>query len=454
MNKVLLSLAFGSFSMALCAQTDPVITQWLINTTNLMGGHYVAGNSTPIADNVEANVQTVQYSPNWSYVTTNGIPAYLTGPFLDGNPSLATDQNAIFKFPRLPVQNTGTLTATTGGNIGVFINGVALFDYRDGVAWNAMTNALCGGPGNPPCPGGMGAVQDWSRDAVPAERAGFDCSKGHPAMGNYHHHQNPSAFNLDLVQVSTICDLYAADGLYVIDSMQHSPLIGFAYDGFPIYGAYGYANANGTGGIVRIRSGYQLRNITTRTTHADGTTVSTGPPVSATYPLGYFREDYEFIAHPGQEFYLDEHNGRYCVTPEYPAGTYAYFATVDANWNSAYPYVVGPTFYGVKTAVKVTSITEAVTTYTPGTTGVDAAEQGEGKVSVFPNPAGDMIAVQVNGLLREDLTVSLYDMAGKLVRTALIPQGATIWYLDTRTLYDGNYVVKVGNETRRVEVVH
>ncbi len=431
---------------------DPAITQWLINTTNLMGGHYVAGSSTPIADNVEANVQTVQYSVNWSYVTTNGIPAYLTGPFLDGNPSLATDQNAIFKFPRVPVQNTGTLTATTGGNIGVFINGVALFDYRDGVAWNATTNALCGGPGNPPCPGGMGAVQDWSRDAVPAERAGFDCSKGHPAMGNYHHHQNPSAFNLDLVQVSTICDLYAADGLYVIDSLQHSPLIGFAYDGFPIYGAYGHANANGTGGIVRIRSGYQLRNITTRTTHADGTSVSAGPVVSTTYPLGYFREDYEFIAHPGQDFYLDEHNGRYCVTPEYPAGTYAYFATVDANWNSAYPYVVGPTFYGVKTAVKVTSITEAVTTYTPATTG--EVSRATVPISLFPNPAGDLIAIQVRGLLREDLTVSLYDMGGKLVRSALIPQGATIWYLDTRTLYDGTYVVKVGNETRRVEVVH
>ena len=39
-----------------------------------------------------------------------------------------------------------------GGIIGIFINGVALFDYRDGVAWNTQTNALCGGPGNPPCP--------------------------------------------------------------------------------------------------------------------------------------------------------------------------------------------------------------------------------------------------------------------------------------------------------------
>ena len=49
-----------------------------------------------------------------------------------------------------------------------------------------------------------------------------------------------------------------------------------------------------------------------------------GPNVSTTYPLGYFREDYEFVAH-AEPFYLDEHNGRFCVTPEYPNGTYAYF---------------------------------------------------------------------------------------------------------------------------------
>ena len=54
--------------------------------------------------------------------------------------------------------------------------------------------------------------------------------------------------------------LYDADGLYVIDSTQHSPLIGFAYDGFPIYGAYGYKNTDGTGGVARIKSGYSLKN--------------------------------------------------------------------------------------------------------------------------------------------------------------------------------------------------
>ena len=77
---------------------------------------------------------------------------------------------------------------------------------------------------------------DWTRDAILAEMGGFDCSKGHPAQGNYHHHQNPSAFKLDQDVVSDICNIYDAEGLYAIDPNTHAPLIGFAYDGFPIYG--------------------------------------------------------------------------------------------------------------------------------------------------------------------------------------------------------------------------
>lgn len=448
MKKIILSLS-AFLPLVFSSQTNPAISAWLQNTTNIQGRHYVSGNSTPITDAVQANVQTVQYSTNFVYVSTTGIPAYVTGPFLDGNPSLASNQNAIFKFPLNPVQNTGTPTATTGGNIGVFINGVALFDYRDGVSWNPSTSSLCGGPGNPPCPGGQAAVMDWNRDAIPAEKLGFDCSKGHPAMGNYHHHQNPSAFKLDLNVISTICNLYDADGLYAIDSTQHSPLIGFAYDGFPIYGAYGYKNNDGTGGITRIKSGYQLRNITTRTTSPTGQSVSTGPVVSTTYPLGYFREDYEFISHAGNQDYLDEHNGRFCVTPEYPNGIYAYFATVDANWNSAYPYAVGPTFYGVKSAQKVTSITEATTVYT-STNGIENSDIKAVKISVFPNPAGDFIAVQAGGLMRENYTVELFDLNGKRIQTSTLYQGSTIVYFDTQSLYSGEYLVVLTNGKEKI----
>ena len=450
MRLICLSLFLSAY-LSTAAQTNPIITTWLQNNS-IMGRHYVSGNYTPIQDNVLANVQTVQYSTNWVYVSTKGIPTYVTGPFLDGNPSLASNQNAIFKFPLNPTQNTGTLTATTAGNIGIFINGVALFDYRDGVSWRNSTNSLAGGP-----IGGMGD-NVWNRDAVVAERSGFDCAKGHPAMGNYHHHQNPSAFDLDIVPISTICSLYDADGLYVINGNQHSPLIGFAYDGFPIYGAYGYLNTDGTGGVVRMKSSYQLRNISVRTHYADGTNVTDGPAVSTTYPLGYFREDYEYVAHPTEPDYLDAHNGRFCITPEYPNGIYCYFATVDANWNSAYPYVVGPTFYGNKTAAKVTSIAEPTTTYTATSTGIAPNNNAPAsEMTVLQDPINEIIAIQMNNLTQENFTIGLYDINGKLVQKTILYQGSTIAYFDTRTLYSGEYIIRVAGNgkmlVKRIAIV-
>ena len=440
MKKTILTLSLFASGLIAISQTNPAITAWLQNTT-VKGRHYVSGNPTPINDAaLTANVQTVQYSANYAYASTQGVPSYITGPFLDGNPSLTSNQNAIFKFPLNPVQNTGSLTSTSGGNIGVFINGVAMFDYRDGVSWKSSSNSLAGGP-----LGGMGDGV-WNRDAIVAEKAGFDCSKGHPAMGNYHHHQNPSAFKLDIVVTSTICNLYDADGLYVINSSAHSPLIGFAYDGFPVYGAYGFQNANGTGPIVRMKSSWSLRSITTRTTlYTGATATSTGPAVSATYPLGYFKEDYTYTA-PTASDYLDDHNGRFCVTPEYPAGIYCYFATVDANHNSAYPYLVGPTYYGTKVATKVTSITESVTTYTT-TTGLYKNNIDNAKVTVFPNPTSEIIAVQITDLVTENYEVVLTDMLGKLVAKTNLNKGSTIVYLDTKTLYAGEYFVTLISES-------
>ena len=426
------------------AQTNPIITSWLQNTT-ITGRHYVSGNSTPIVDATLANVQSVQFNSTTVYVTATGIPAYITGPF-QGNPSIATAQNKIFKFSLNPTQNTGTLSATTGGNIGVFKNGVALFDYRDGVAWSSTTNALCGGPGNPACTGGPGTTQAWNRDAIPAEMNGFDCAKAHPANGNYHHHQNPSAFRLDINVLSTICTTYPSDGLYVIESSVHSPLLGFAYDGFPIYGAYAYANTDGTGAITRMKSSYQLRVMTTRTN---------GPAVSTTYPLGYFREDYEYVDHTssGDASYLDVHNGRICNTPEYPVslypnGIYCYFATVDANYNSAYPYVVGPTFYGTVCTSTPGSDCNVVTTIPTGTTTYLANNTfnfNDTKVIIAPNPTQDFIAIQTQ-MVENDLKVELIDELGKVVKTSQILQGSTLSIIETDTVYNGLYFIRISNK--------
>ena len=414
------------------AQTNPAITSWLQNTITT-GTFYQSGNSTPISNGILVNCQQVRYNTTDVYVNTTGVPAYPTGIFTgDGNPSNATDQAAIYRIPLNPVQNTGTLTATNAGNIGIFINGVSLFDYRDGVAWNNSTGALCGGPGNPPCPGGPSATQAWNRDAIPAEKLGFDCSKGHPAMGNYHHHQNPTAFKYDYNVISTICSTYDAEGLYVMNPSQHSPLIGFAYDGFPIYGAYAYTNTNGTGGISRMKSGYELSSNTTRTN---------GPAVNSTYFNGYFREDYVFVSHPSDPTYLDEHNGRFCITPEYPAGIYCYFATVDANHNSAYPYVVGPTFYGVKTGTKVTTVPGGTSTYVLSS---NEFSLDNSNIMVYPNPSQDFITIQID-FAENDYKVELINELGQIVKTTKILQGTTMCTIELDTVYNGIYFIKISN---------
>ena len=121
-------------------------------------------------------------------------------------------------------------------------------------------------------------------------------------------------------------------------SLNHSPIIGWAYDGNPIYGPYGYDRKDG--GVARImRSGYSLK-----------TSRENGPPISD-FPLGFFIEDYEFLGNGD----LDENNGRYCITPDYPNGTFAYFATINPNENETsgtfknfrspvFPYLIGDNY--------------------------------------------------------------------------------------------------------------
>jgi hypothetical protein len=173
-------------------------------------------------------------------------------------------------------------------------------------------------------------------------------------------------------------------------------------------------------------------------------TVTPGPAVSTTYPLGYFKEDYQYV--PTTTLtpdYLDIHNGRFCVTPEYPLGTYCYFATVDANHNSAYPYVVGPTFYGVKNVSKVTSITETTTTYTGSATTNLQSINLDAAISIYPNPSADLIMIQSKELLSHDLKVELSNLTGQVVAKKDFYQGSTICYFETTGLYNGTYFLTI-----------
>ena len=118
------------------------------------------------------------------------------------------------------------------------------------------------------------------------------------------------------------------------DHRRPAAIVGYALDGFPIY----------AGG--RTHSSYKLRKITERASWGDGTKLTPaqyGPPVSEEYPLGSFAEDYEYLTGSGD---LDELNGRFVTTPEYPAGTYAYFLSSDDTGKLTYPYLTPGRYYG------------------------------------------------------------------------------------------------------------
>lgn len=117
----------------------------------------------------------------------------------------------------------------------------------------------------------------------------------------------------------------------------HSKIIGYAYDGNPIYGPYGYSNPlDPESTVSRMRSGYTLNP-----------SRNNGPSVSL-YPLGTFDEDYTWSPNVNTgKLYLDQNNGRFCVTPEYPEGTYAYFLSIDTAGNSVYPYFIGKNYYSI-----------------------------------------------------------------------------------------------------------
>lgn len=314
-------------------------------------------------------VQQVDYSTSWVYIKTTGLASHIMGPWLNGSfPNLPKNQNTTYRFPRTTA-NPATKTLTGGGSIGYFVDGVAMFDSRDAFYWNGSADTA--------------GVGSWNRDAWVNESATFDAAKAHQeGSGTYHYHANPIALRYllgDHVDYNTSTKTYSESAA---SATKHSPLLGFVRDGYPVYGPYGYATAtDASSGVTRMRSGYQLRdgsngsdNLTSTGRTAIpawatrlGYTAGTGPSVSTSYPLGRYMEDNAYLGDLGKtqgvDFDLDEYNGRYCVTPEYPGGVYAYFVAINADGSPKFPYNIGRAFRGSPTG-SATSISETVTTYT------------------------------------------------------------------------------------------
>lgn len=106
---------------------------------------------------------------------------------------------------------------------------------------------------------------------------------------------------------------------------KQSPILGWAYDGNPIYGSYILKNSK----YEKVKSSY-------------GDPIKIDPSLRPSgFEAGYFIQDYPFNRENGD---LDEFNGRFAKTKEFPNGTYAYYVGLDYSGNPAYPYVIGNNF--------------------------------------------------------------------------------------------------------------
>jgi len=268
-------------ALALWAANRNPILHWLLNPA--------AATSDPALRAILPDVQNVRVDGRYVWVESAGLSLQSLGPLEanDHEPSLGP-QKFVFHFPLEARPGAGNHSRTPAGVTGAFLDGVPFYGPVSIMSYRG---------------------QDlWHRDAIAAS--------GRP---------------------SPLLDSLLNSG------SRHSPLIGFAFDGYPLYGPYGWDR---DGRVRRFGSSYRLRAITRRASLPDGAELSPsqeGPPVSPDFPLGTFVEDYEYVPGAGD---LDEYNGRFTRTPEYPEGTYAYFLATDPQNHPMYPYLVGPAYYG------------------------------------------------------------------------------------------------------------
>lgn len=162
------------------------------------GEQYVDLFSYHQRDSNKDGIENVRLSHDADFIImlSQGYPNHPTASFPNsGNPNTIRVQNFEFRLPLVP-QLAQTTTRVPMGPTGVALNGVVFF--------------------NPFEAGGMNAIEGYSE-------VWLDSCCGHPQQhGVYHYHKYPSC----------VKSPFADDG------KQHSPVIGFAFDGFPIYGPY------------------------------------------------------------------------------------------------------------------------------------------------------------------------------------------------------------------------
>ncbi len=331
-----------------------------------------------------AGVSKIVHSTGWVYIRATGLAGHVMGPwYLDAAktqifPNFPANAAKIYRIPRVPNIPAGKSLTGLGAS-GCMVNGVSMFDMRDAFSY-VNASATDATPVN-----GLTGDGVWNRDGYHNEGVTFDAALAHQAGSTYHYHAQPIALRHQLgdhVDYNSVTNRYTESATPVT---KHSPILAWAADGLPVYGPYGYASPlSANSGVRRMVSGFVLRNGSNGTANLTATgrttlppwaqriqtvTFKNGPTVNATYALGHYLEDFDYLGDrgftQGVDFDLNEQNVRFCITPEFPAGTYAYFTTIHADGTPAYPYTTGRQYFGSPTG-GASTIGETVTTFFDG----------------------------------------------------------------------------------------
>lgn len=242
------------------------------------------GESTSAESRVEFQVRGEH-----GFIVANGIPNHGTGRFPNrGNPNVMEEQSYAFRIPLnppppgYPILEASDTTSDRGFIFGIALNGV-VYEPATGLNWTPEGQRRGGRPGG------------WVYEAVGGSiDFGIDHANAHiQRTGAYHYHGIPTPLMRE----------------------DRPTLLGYAADGYPIYGPLGYEDpGDSTSALITLESSWQLKQ-------QDRPSPPAGPGGT---PDGRFTADWEFVAESGD---LDRLNGRFAVTPEYPNGVYHYVLT-------------------------------------------------------------------------------------------------------------------------------
>ena len=190
----------------------------------------------------------------------------------------ASDQNSTWTIPIEPKLSDESPTyAPERGPIAFTVSGVAIYGPEEG-------------------PGGDAVALEYEHFIEDRQQVDLGVCGGHSGPnGQYHYHYDSNCMHWH--EDSPDIAGYTLD----IASSIVSKVIGFAFDGFPIYSTY---ERDQSGDDIEVTSSYRLKS----------------------GESGYGGiDDYDYVENLGD---LDKCNGHFGTTPEMPEGTYHYHSTL------------------------------------------------------------------------------------------------------------------------------